>query len=298
MEEKVSKRSRSFSFEEEKSLKKPRTVDEEYPGRRKTFKYNSPQYLQVRDKLQAWAAESKDFEEGVLVDVNVPLKWWEKTHIRDLPFKIVYHVDSKKIFAIEENGDPLHLCVAHGIPVHIGWWDGNYSVRKYFMLGPSSQNWGTQRKTADMGIDRRVPQPNGTRKRETVCVIECGHAQSLNYLHGRRIAVFGNMDVQVYIFIKVFNSTEGIVQHPAHQSLTLRRMICAQYNRLLDGGVPSYCIIEWVPLNSKARFSTAGTNEKKQNASTRSIDKSISKMDNGGITNFLKSTNSDPQRQS
>jgi hypothetical protein len=75
--------------------------------RRNAFVYNSPQYLQIKEKLDAWASEAEDFEDGVLVDVHVPLKWWKKTHIRDLPLKIVYHADSKKLFAIEINGDPL-----------------------------------------------------------------------------------------------------------------------------------------------------------------------------------------------
>jgi hypothetical protein len=119
---------------------------------------------------------------------------------------------------------------------------------------PSSQNWGGQRKIADAGLDRIVPNANGTFERETVCIIECGHAQSLNYLHGRRLAVFANMDVQVYIFIKIFNSIQGNVHHPAHVGLRLRRLVCVQYNRGLDGGIPSYpnhvCSFGTAPLRT------------------------------------------------
>jgi hypothetical protein len=58
--------------------------------------------LEVKGKLDDFASETSGGD-GVLIDVNVPLRWWERTEIRDLPFKIVYDADLQKLFAIELN---------------------------------------------------------------------------------------------------------------------------------------------------------------------------------------------------
>jgi hypothetical protein len=103
------------------------TSDVVVPGRRKAFKYGTAEYKQVNEKLEELASaagedEKCDFGEGILIDVDVPLNWWQKTEIRRLPFKIVYHKDSKRLFAIEINGGSHHESLIKEIYRQLGDW--------------------------------------------------------------------------------------------------------------------------------------------------------------------------------
>jgi hypothetical protein len=133
------------------------------PGRVSAFSYNSEQYLEVVEKLERWASakgdnDSSDFGAGVLIDVDVPLSWWEDTEIGKLPFKVVYHTDSKRLFAIEFNGDPYRRSVIAEINTQIRNWTKISSARQHFKNCATSQRWGEHEFSfSDAGLDRRVP---------------------------------------------------------------------------------------------------------------------------------------------
>jgi hypothetical protein len=65
----------------------------------------------------------------------------------------------------------------------------------------------------------------------------------MNYLHSRRNAVFAYNSVQVYLFIKIFNSISP--QQVDDSRLTLRRMACVQYIREVQGEIPAFPIAVW-----------------------------------------------------
>jgi hypothetical protein len=208
------------------------------------LKFNSPAFLKVKEKLDAWASTTEEDGDsvggdGVLVAIGVPHSWWEDTVIRELPLKVVYDADAESLFAIELNGGPHHQSVIDGIIFQIGSWTSTPAVQPHFINSPSSQNWGGQRKIADAGLDRVL-----VGQRETVCVVECGQSQSLNYLHARRTAVFANPTVQVYIFIKIFSTIAGNPLHAAHAGLTMRRMVCAMYLRP-GAAIPAFPTSVW-----------------------------------------------------
>jgi hypothetical protein len=214
----------------------------------RAFTYNSPEFLQVKDKLDAFALAAGDhdydgLDEGVLVDDSVPFSWWQRTDIWELPFKVVYHTETMKLFAIELGG-PHQESAIQSFRGRLAVWSEDPAIEPYFIGAPSSQNWGRQCKIADAGLDRRVPLLDGSHQSETVFIVECGHSQTLNYLHGRRVGVFANSTVQVNIFVKIFNGSGGHSKHPAHADLT-DRMVCVQYNRGIAGAVPASPTAVW-----------------------------------------------------
>jgi hypothetical protein len=177
------------------------------------------------------------FESGIVVLENVAENWWEKTEICKLAFKVVFDHQSGKVFAIEMNGSPAHEQVRNTISAIISNWTNHTAVYPYFEHTPSSQNWGGLKKIADAGFDRRIGSPI---IRQTVCLIEVGLSQSLNYLHQRRNSIFQSEHVQVYIFIKIY----GIIEPPTNEmilpeGIPHRRIVATRYDRCDDGNPPN-----------------------------------------------------------